>query len=65
MDLILTNKKEFFKTSNILEVGISVHDSLIVTALRSQLVKVNKKATLYREYNSFDVKRKTFKERFR
>ena len=35
-DLILTNKNEFFKNSNVFEVGISDHHSLIVTALRSQ-----------------------------
>ena len=54
--LILTNKKEFFKNSNVLEVGISDHHSLIVTALRSQLVKGNAKTKLYRDYNSFDIK---------
>ena len=37
VDLVLTNKKEFFKTSK--EVGICDHHSLIVTPSRSQLVK--------------------------
>ena len=60
IDLILTNKKEFFKNSNVFEVGISDHRSLIVTALRSQLVKGNAKTKLYRDYNSFDIK--LFKE---
>ena len=60
IDLILTNKKEFFKNSNVFEVGISDHHSLIVTALRSQLVKGNAKTKLYRDYNSFDIK--LFKE---
>ena len=60
IDLILTNKKEFFKNSDVLEVGISDHHSLIVTALRSQLVKGNAKTKLYRDYNSFDLK--LFKE---
>ena len=50
-DLILTNKKEFFKNSNFLEVGISDHHSL---------VNGNAKTKLYQNYNSFDVKR--FKE---
>ena len=36
IDLISTNKKEFFKNSDDLEVEISDHNSLIVTALRSQ-----------------------------
>ena len=60
IDLILTNKKEFFKNSNVFEVGISDHHSLIVTALRSQLVKGNAKTKLYRDYNSFYIK--LFKE---
>ena len=33
IDLILTNRKEFFENSNVLEVGISDHHSLIVRAL--------------------------------
>ena len=60
IDLILTNKKEFFKNSDVLEVGISDHHSLIVTALRSQLVKGIAKTKLYRDYNLFDIK--LFKE---
>ena len=56
IDLILTNKKEFFKNSNIFEVRISDQHSLIMTALRSQLVKGNAKTKLYLDYNSFDIK---------
>ena len=56
IDLILTNKKEFFKKSNVLEVGISDHHSLIATAFRRQLVKGNAKTKLYRDCNSFDTK---------
>ena len=58
IDLILTNKKEFFKNSNVVEVGISDHHSSIMTAsqLKSQLVKGNAKVKIYRDYNSFDVK---------
>ena len=54
IDLILGNKKEFFKNS-VLEVGISDHHSLIVTALRRQLVTGNAKTKLYRDYNSFNI----------
>ena len=43
IDLILTNKKELFKNSNMLEGAISDHHSLIITALKSQLVKGNAK----------------------
>ena len=35
IDLILTNKKEFFKNTDIIEVGLSDHHSLIVTDLKS------------------------------
>ena len=55
-DLILRNKKEFFKISNVLEEVISDHHSLIVRTLRSQLVQGNAKAKLYCYYNSFDIK---------
>ena len=54
IDLVLT-KKEFFKNSNALEVRIFDQHSLILTALRIQLVKGNAKTKLYRDYNSFDV----------
>ena len=55
IDLILTNKKELFKNSNVLEVGISGHDSFIVTALKSQLIKGNAKTKLYRDCSSFQM----------
>ena len=55
IDLILTNKKELFKNSNVLEVGISDHHSFIVTALKSQLIKGNAKMKLYRDYSSFQM----------
>ena len=54
-DLILTNKKDLFKNSNVLEVGISDHHSLIITALKSQLVKENAKTKLYCDYSEFDM----------
>ena len=38
-----------------MEVGISDHHSLIVTALKSQLLKGNAKRKLYRDYNSFNI----------
>ena len=36
-----------------LEVGISDHRSLIITALKSQLVKGNAKIKLYHDHNEF------------
>ena len=35
IDLILINKKDYFKNSNVLEVEISDHHSLLITALKS------------------------------
>ena len=53
IDLILTNKKELCKNSNVFEVGMSDHHSFIVTALKSQLIKGNAKIKLYLDYSSF------------
>ena len=38
IDLTLTDKKELFKNTDVIEVGISDHHSLIVTASKSQLL---------------------------
>ena len=54
-NLILTNKKEFFKNTDVIEVGISDHHNLIVTALKSLLLKGNAKTKPYRDYSSFDI----------
>ena len=55
IDLILTNKKNLFKNSNALEVGILDYRSLILTALKNQLVKGNAKTKLYRDYSEFNM----------
>ena len=49
INLILTNKKDVFKNSNVSEVGISDHHSFIITALnlKSQLAIGNAKTKLY------------------
>ena len=52
---ILTNKKELFKNSDVLEVGISVHQSVIVTALKSQLIKGNTKIKFHQYYSYFQM----------
>ena len=36
IDLILTNKKQIFKNTDVIEVGISDHHSLIVTAFKGK-----------------------------
>ena len=54
IDLILTNKKEFLSTLTLLKlVGISDHHSLIVTALKSLLLKGNAKIKFYQAYCFF------------
>ena len=53
--LILKNKKELFKNSNVLDVAISDHHIFIVAALKSQLIKGNAKTKLYRDYSSFQM----------
>ena len=55
IDLILTNKKESFKNTDIIEVGIFNHHSLIVTALKIQLLKGNSKTKPYQDYDSFNI----------
>ena len=55
IDLVLTNKKDFFKNTGVIEVGISDHHSLILTALKSLLLKGNAKTKLYRDYSSFNM----------
>ena len=55
IDLILTNKTIFFKNTDVTVVGISDHHSLIVTALKSLLLKGNAKTKLYQDYSSFNV----------
>ena len=49
------NKQKFFKSTDVIEIGISDHHGLIVTALKSLLLKGNAKTKLYRDYNSFNI----------
>ena len=55
IDLILTNQKVLFKSSNVLEVGISDNHTFIITALRSHLVKGNAKMKIHRGYKAFNI----------
>ena len=49
-DLVLTNKNEFFKNSNVLEVGISDHRSF-----GKSVNKMQRKIKFYRDYSSFQM----------
>ena len=53
--LILTNKKNLFKNSNVLEIGISDHHSFITTVLRNQLIKGNAKMKMRKDYKTFNT----------
>ena len=55
IDLILTNKKSFFKNPTVLEVGTSDHHSFITTALRTQVIKGNVKMKMCRDYKTFNT----------
>ena len=55
IDLILTNKKKNVKKIGVIKVGNSDHHSLIVTALKSLLLKGNAKTKLYRNHSSFII----------
>ena len=46
---LVTNKNEFFKNSNVLDVGISNHHSFIVTVLKKKLTKSDTKIKFYRD----------------
>ena len=39
IDLILTNRKNLFKKSNVIEVGISDHHSFIMTPIHDKIIK--------------------------
>ena len=55
IDLILANKKEHFKNTEVTEVKTSDHHSLIVAALKSQLLKGKAKTKLYSDYSSCNI----------
>ena len=55
IDLILTNKKRLFKSSNVLEIGISDHHSFMTTVLRTHLIQGNAKMKMYRDYKTFNI----------
>ena len=54
INLIQTDKKNLFKNSNVLAVGISDHHSFITTSLKTQLIKGNAKMKIYRDFKTFN-----------
>ena len=57
IDLILTNKKNYFTKSATFETGLSDHHKLITTILRKTISKGNSKKILYRDYKRFEQKK--------
>ena len=54
IDLILTNRKYYFKHSNSIEAGISDHHHLIYTMLKTAFSKAEPKLVHYRKYKTFN-----------
>ena len=57
IDLILTNKKNYFMKSATFETGLSDHHKLTTTTLRKTISKGNSKKMFYRDYKRFDQKK--------
>ena len=54
IDLILTNRKYYFKHSNSIETGISDNHHLIYTMLKTAFSKAEPKLVHYRKYKTFN-----------
>ena len=54
IDLIITNRKAYFKKACILETRRSDFHKLTVVSLKSQILKAPPKRKLYRDYKAFD-----------
>ena len=57
IDLVLINKKNLFKLSDIFETGLSDHDQLISTILKLGGFKGNPKEKIYGSYRQFKLRR--------
>ena len=54
IDLIITNRKPYFKKTCLIETGLSDFHKLTVVSLKSQILKAPPKRKLYRDYKTFD-----------
>ncbi len=54
IDLILTNNQECFKGTRIVESGFSDFHSMVLTAMKSSLIKRGPRIITYRDYKIFD-----------
>ena len=55
IDLILTNKNNYFMRSATLEIGLSDHHKLITTILRKTVSKGNSEKMFYRDFKKFET----------
>ena len=55
IDLILTNTKDLFKYSEVIQVVIFDHHSFVVTSIKIQLVKGNAKIKIYRDNSKLNM----------
>ena len=57
IDLIITNRKSYFKNTCVAVTGISDFHKLAAVSLKSQILKAAPKIMSYRNYKTFDEKR--------
>ena len=57
IDLIITNRKSFFKNTSVTLTGISDFHKLTAISLKSQVLKAPSKIKTYRNYTTFDENR--------
>ena len=50
---MVTDKPRFFKTSSVLETGLSDFHKMTLTVMRSYFVKQTRKVVYYRDYKKF------------
>ena len=55
IDLMLTNKKQYFMKSQAITTGISYFHKLTISILKSSFSKGNPKIILYRDYKNFNL----------
>ena len=57
IDLIITNRKSYFKNTCVIVTGISDFHNLTAVSLKSQILKASPKIKTYRNYKTFDENR--------
>ena len=55
IDVVLTNRKEYFTKTTLIETGLSDYHKMTVTCLKQYFKKLPPKNVFYRNYKTFDV----------